>query len=107
MPAVLLALIQLGWGYAVAVVLLYVAINVVIGNVIEPRFMGKGLGLSTLVVFLSLIFWGWVLGPVGMLLSIPLTMTVKIAMDNNEDTRWIAVLLDSENISPVHSTGKN
>ena len=105
-PAVLLAIIQLGWGYAVAVILLYVAINVIIGNVIEPRFMGKGLGLSTLVVLLSLIFWGWVLGPVGMLLSIPLTMMVKIAMDHNEETRWIAVLLDSENISPVDNTSK-
>lgn len=95
-PAVLLALIQLGWGHAVGVALLYLAINIVMGNVVEPRYMGKGLGLSTLVVFLSLIFWGWVLGPVGMLLSIPLTMTVKIAMDHNEETRWIAVLLDSE-----------
>jgi len=97
-PAVLLALIQLGWGPAVGVAVLYAVINVVVGNVVEPRFMGKGLGLSTLVVFLSLIFWGWVLGPVGMLLSIPLTMTVKIAMDNNDETRWIAILLDSEDI---------
>jgi predicted PurR-regulated permease PerM len=94
-PAVLLAFIQLGWGGAIGVIALYTTINVVIGNIIEPRFMGKGLGLSTLVVFLSLIFWGWVLGPVGMLLSVPLTMTVKIAMANHEETRWIAVLLDS------------
>ena len=94
-PAVLLAVIQLGWIAAAIVAGLYTLINVVIGNVVEPRFMGKGLGLSTLVVFLSLIFWGWVLGPVGMLLSIPLTMMVKIAMDNNDETRWIAVLLDS------------
>jgi AI-2 transport protein TqsA len=100
-PAVLLALIQLGWGHALGVALLYLAINIVMGNVVEPRYMGKGLGLSTLVVFLSLIFWGWVLGPVGMLLSIPLTMTVKIAMDNNEETRWIAILLDSENPATV------
>lgn len=100
-PAVLLALIQLGWGHALGVALLYLAINIVMGNLVEPRYMGKGLGLSTLVVFLSLIFWGWVLGPVGMLLSIPLTMTVKIAMDNNEETRWIAILLDSENPAKV------
>lgn len=95
-PAVLLALIQLGAGPAVAVIVVFVVVNVVIGNVIEPRYMGKGLGLSTLVVFLSLIFWGWVLGPVGMLLSVPLTMTVKIALDHRQETRWVAYLLGSE-----------
>jgi len=98
-PPALLALIQLGLGDAIAVVILFTVINVVVGNVIEPRFMGKGLGLSTLVVFLSLIFWGWVLGPVGMLLSVPLTMTVKIALDHRHETRWIAQLLDSEIVS--------
>ena len=92
-PAVLLALIQLDAPSALLVVLVYVVVNVIIGTFLEPRFMGRGLGLSTLVVFLSLVFWGWVLGPVGMLLSVPLTITAKIALDNNVHTRWIAILL--------------
>jgi predicted PurR-regulated permease PerM len=92
-PAVLLALVQLGTGSALLTALGFLVVNSVIGSVIEPRFMGRGLGLSTLVVFLSLVFWGWVLGPVGMLLSVPLTLTVKIALEGNEDTRWIAILL--------------
>ena len=92
-PAILLALLQLGWGSAVLTSLGYVVANVVYGSILEPKFMGRRLGLSTLVVFLSLVFWGWVLGPVGMVLSVPLTMIVKIAMESSEDTKWIAVLL--------------
>ena len=92
-PAVLLALVQLGMGTALLAAAGYLVINIIIGSVLEPRFMGKGLGLSTLVVFLSLVFWGWVLGPVGMLLSVPLTITVKLALDSNKETRWLGVLL--------------
>lgn len=95
-PAVLLAFVQMGAGIAGLTALGYVVSNTVMGNVVEPRFMGRGLGLSTLVVFLSLIFWGWLLGTVGMLLSVPLTMIVKIALESNKDTQWIALLLDSE-----------
>jgi predicted PurR-regulated permease PerM len=73
--------------------LAYVLINGLVGNLIEPRFMGKGLGLSPLIVFISLVFWGWVLGPVGMFLSIPLTITLKIALDSSEETRKFAQLL--------------
>ena len=71
----------------------YLVINLVFGNILEPRIMGRGLGLSTLVVFLSLIFWGWLLGPVGMLLSVPLTIIVKIALEQSPGGRSIAVLL--------------
>lgn len=92
-PAVLLALIQLGPFPAGLVAAGYLVVNVVVGNVLEPKWMGKGLNLSPLVVFLSLVFWGWVLGPVGMLLSIPLTIMVKIALENHEDTFWIGVML--------------
>ena len=98
-PAVLLALVQLGIGSAAVTLAGIMVINIVMGSVIEPRFMGRGLGLSTLVVFLSLVFWGWVLGPVGMLLSVPLTMTVKIALDSGDDTRWIAIFLGPDDRS--------
>ncbi|MES9963806.1 MAG: AI-2E family transporter [Candidatus Sedimenticola sp. 20ELBAFRAG] len=92
-PAVLLALVQLGTGGALWTLAGFVVVNNLVGNVIEPRFMGKGLGLSSLVVFLSLVFWGWILGTVGMFLSVPLTMTIKIALDSSEETRWLAILL--------------
>lgn len=103
-PAVLLALVQLGVGEAVLVGLGFVMVNFVMGNMIEPRLMGRGLNLSTLVVFLSLVFWGWVLGSIGMLLSIPLTMTVKIALESFDETRWLGVMLGSgKELSQVNS----
>lgn len=95
-PAVLLAVVQLGLGQALIVAAIYLSINVVMGNAVEPKLMGRKLGLSSLVVFLSLVFWGWVLGPVGMLLSVPLTMIVKIALEVNDSTNWLAILLGSD-----------
>lgn len=94
-PPVLLALIQFGVGRALVVALAYMAINMTLGNFLEPQLMGRKLGLSTLVVFCSLVFWGWLWGPIGMLLSVPLTMVVKIMLEHTEDLRWVAVLLDS------------
>jgi predicted PurR-regulated permease PerM len=95
-PPVLLTIVQFGFSKALVVLIGYVVINTIMGNILEPKFMGKGLGLSTLVVFLSLIFWGWVLGPIGMLLSVPLTITIKIALDSSDETRWLAILLGPE-----------
>ncbi|MEW8657352.1 MAG: AI-2E family transporter [Candidatus Thiodiazotropha endolucinida] len=92
-PAVLLALIQFGPQASLWTAVGYLVVNSLVGNVIEPRFMGKGLGLSPLIVFISLVFWGWILGPVGMFLSVPLTMTMKIVLDSNHDTRGLAAML--------------
>jgi len=96
-PPVLITLIEPGLGLAPALVVAggYTAINVVFGNVVEPRMMGRSLDLSTLVVFVSMVFWGWVLGAVGMFLSVPLTMVLKIALEGSPSTRPIALLLGS------------
>jgi predicted PurR-regulated permease PerM len=94
-PPILLALVQFGVGKTLIVAAGYLVVNIVVGSIIEPRVMGRGLGLSTLIVFISLVFWGWVFGPVGMFLSVPLTMVVKIALDSQEETRWIAVMLSN------------
>jgi len=92
-PPTLLAAVQFGPGHALLVALVFLVINVSFGNLLEPYLMGRRLGLSTLVIFLSLVFWGWVWGPVGMLLSVPLTMVAKIMLENTDDLRWVAVLL--------------
>lgn len=97
-PAIALSLILTGGSFAHAfmVAIGYVVVNTVFGNFIEPSLMGRRLGLSTLVVILSLLFWGWVWGPIGALLSVPLTMIVKISLENTQDLRWIAQLLDKQ-----------
>ncbi len=95
-PTLLFSFVQLGFEGMIWTGICYLVVNVVIGNIVEPKVMGKGLGLSTLVVFLALIIWGFILGTVGMFLSIPLTITIKIILEQNEQTRWIAVLLGTE-----------
>ncbi len=92
-PTVLFALVQLGLGGALWTLGSTMLIHNILGNFIEPRIMGRGLGLSTLVVFLSLLFWGFILGMVGMFLSVPFTMTIKIILEQNEKTKWLAILL--------------
>lgn len=95
-PAVMFALIQLGLPGALGTTIVFVVVNLLIGNVVEPKLMGKGMGLSTFIVFISLMFWGFVLGTVGMFLSVPLTMAIKIMLQQNPRTKWIAIVLGTE-----------
>jgi len=92
-PPTALALVDNSPETALAVALCYVAINIAIGNFLEPRVMGEGMGLSPLIVIVSLVFWGWVLGPVGMVLAVPLTVILRITLDSQPSTQWVAVLL--------------
>ena len=95
-PAVLIALLQTDLWTALLVALGYLVVNTVIGSILEPRIMGRGLGISTLAVFISLLFWGWVLGTVGVFLSVPLTIALMIALEASPQTRPIAILLGPE-----------
>ncbi len=92
-PAIALALVDNSGQTAIYVTTGYLVINVSIGYFLEPRVMGEGMGLSPLVVLMSLIFWGWVLGPVGMVLAVPLTVILRIMLDAQPDTQWVAILL--------------
>ena len=92
-PAILFTLVQLGFGGVLWTAGAFLLVNMLIGNVVEPKMMGKGMGLSTYVVFLSHIFWGFMLGTVGMFLSVPLTMSIKIILEQNPKTQWVAILL--------------
>lgn len=94
-PAVIVAAVQpdLGAAHALVTAVGYLVINTVLGNILEPLWMGRRLGLSPLVVFLSLLFWGWVWGPLGMLLSVPLTMIVRIVLEQTDDLKWLATIL--------------
>jgi predicted PurR-regulated permease PerM len=94
-PPVVLAWLAFGPATALVTAVGYVLINVTLGSVVEPRIMGRALGLSPLVVLISMVFWWWLWGPVGALLSAPLTMMVKIVLANTTDLRWLAILLGS------------
>ena len=95
-PAVLMALVQLGVGDAVTTAIVFFLINIIFGSFIEPKLLGHGVGLSPLVVFIGLFFWGWIFGPVGMILSVPLTMALKMALESDKETQWLAILIGSE-----------
>ncbi len=106
-PAILFTMLQLGPWSAVLAAVGYLTVNIGLGNLVEPHLMGRRFGLSTLVVIISLVFWGWLWGPVGMLLSVPLTVVVRIALEYTDDLRWLAVLLSNQSRpipEPVRAT---
>ena len=92
-PPFLIALVMIGPWTAFALAVGYLVVNMIIGSVIEPRIMGQALGISPVVVLLSMVVWGWVLGPVGALLSVPLTMIVKLVMKNTHEWVWMSDLM--------------
>lgn len=92
-PPVVLALILHGFWPALGVMACYLIVNVSIGNFLEPMLLGERFGISTVIVILSVLFWGFIWGPVGMLLAVPLTMMVKVMLDNSSDLRWISALM--------------
>jgi len=96
LPAVLFAMVDLNLGGVIWTIIIFVSVNIIIGSILEPKAMGKGMGLSTFIVFAGLIFWGFILGTVGMFLSVPLTMTIKIILEQDESTKWIAVILGTQ-----------
>lgn len=103
-PPVILALLLAGWPNALLVAGGYLLINNLIGNFLEPILVGRRLGISTLVVVISVMFWGWVWGPLGMLLAVPLTMMLKIVLEGSDEFRWIAVAISSDSAPSRHHT---
>lgn len=95
-PPTILALLVAGWPNALLVAGGYLLINNFLGNFLEPILVGRRFGISTLVVVISVMFWGWVWGPFGMLLAVPLTMVLKVILDGTEDFRWIGVAISND-----------
>ncbi len=102
-PPVVLAFLVAGGPSALAVGIGYISINIFLGNFLEPMLMGRHFGLSTLVVIVSVLFWGWIWGPVGMLLAVPLTMVMKVMLDNTQELRWLSIAISKEKRQPILS----
>ncbi len=105
-PPVSLALITLGWERALVLGIIYLVINGAIGGFLEPKILGERVGLSPLVILVSLVFWGWVWGPIGLLLAVPMTMVVKIAFEQVDELRAVAILLGPSRHAADQQPGK-
>ncbi len=97
-PAVIEALVRDGWGSALTLAIIYVVINFTCDYFVQPALLGRRFGISSLVIVLSVIFWGWLWGPIGMFLAVPLTMICKVLMDTSEEFRWISVAMSKKKI---------
>ncbi|MGJ8525588.1 putative transport protein YhhT [Halomonadaceae bacterium LMG 33818] len=109
-PPVLLTLVMPDGGFVTAIILAAILFTVhfTAGNLIEPRLMGHALGISTLMAFMSLIIWGWILGPIGLILSVPLTMSLKIVCECHPSTRWFSVMIGpADEHEPKKKDSKN
>lgn len=95
-PPTILALLIDGFPSALLVAGGYLLINNFLGNFLEPMLVGRRFGISTLVVVISVVFWGWLWGPIGMLLAVPLTMVLKVVLESSDEFRWIGVAISSE-----------
>lgn len=95
-PPTILALLMDGLPSALLVAGGYLLINNFLGNFLEPMLVGRRFGISTLVVVISVVFWGWLWGPIGMLLAVPLTMVLKVVLESSDEFRWIGVAISSE-----------
>ena len=94
-PPAIMALVQFGWETALIVVGLYIIINFLVDNVIKPKFIQEGVNISASVTFVSLVIWGWVLGPIGAILAVPMAIIIQGVFASREDTRWVAYLMGS------------
>lgn len=106
-PPALLGLLAGGWGELIAILVIYTLLNFVVQTLIQPRFVGDSVGLSMTVTFIALLFWGWVLGAVGALLAIPLTLAVKaLLVDVDPRGHWLDALLREEPRAPRTSRAR-
>lgn len=101
-PPIVLGLLTDGVGNAIGIATGYVLVNLVVDNIIEPRVMGRAVGLSPLVILLAMLIWGFVLGPVGAILAVPLTMAIKTLFENDAELQWIAFVMgEGSTLQPV------
>lgn len=97
-PAIVEALVQHGPTHAVIIGIGYGGINFCLDNFVQPTMLGNRFGISPLVVILSVIFWGWLWGPLGMFLAVPLTMVLKVLLDNSAEFQWISVAMAKKKV---------